>query len=90
MVDSANERIADLKKAAAEAGAAAEEARLVAEEAEEELQALQAGDADKQESLRWGSGRKGGKGGVWRPILAAGMSPPCAGTDAAVALRPAP
>lgn len=52
MVDSANERIADLKRAVAAAQAAADDALREAEEAEEQLRALQGGDADKQESLR--------------------------------------
>ena len=53
-MDSANERIADLKRALAEARAAADEARAAADEAEEELRALRCGDADRQDSLRWG------------------------------------
>jgi Tfp pilus assembly protein PilX len=52
MVDSANERIADLKRAVAAAQAAADDALREAGEAEEQLRALQGGDADKQESLR--------------------------------------
>ena len=52
MVDSANERIADLKRGVAEAHAAADEARAAADEAEEELAALRVGDADRQDSLR--------------------------------------
>ena len=52
MVDSANERIADLKRGVAEAHAAADEARAAADEAEEELAALRCGDADRQDSLR--------------------------------------
>lgn len=51
-MDSANERIADLKRAVAEAQAAAQEARAIADEAEEELAILRSGDADKQDSLR--------------------------------------
>jgi hypothetical protein len=51
MVDSANERIADLKRGVAEAHAAADEARAAADEAEEELAALRCGDADRQDSL---------------------------------------
>lgn len=52
MLDSANERIAELKSAAAAADEAAEEARLAAEEVEEELRAREGNDSDKQHSLR--------------------------------------
>lgn len=56
MVDSANERIADLYRGVAEARAAADEARAAADEAEEELAALRCGDADRQDGLRCGRG----------------------------------
>ena len=52
-MDSANERISDLKRAAADAHAAAAEARAAAEEAEEEAAALRSGEADRTDSLRW-------------------------------------
>ncbi len=52
MLDSANERIVELKSAAAAAQAAAEEARLAADEAEEELRAREGNDSDKLGSLR--------------------------------------
>ena len=52
MLDSANERIVELKSAAAAAQAAAEEAHLAADEAEEELRAREGNDSDKLGSLR--------------------------------------
>lgn len=63
MLDSANERIAELKSTAAAAQATAEEARLVAEEAEEELRAREGNESDKQHSLRWGWGWAGSEDG---------------------------
>jgi hypothetical protein len=62
MVDSANERIADLKRAVAEARAAAAEARAAAEEAEDEAAALRAAEGDRREGLRW---LRGGGGCEW-------------------------
>lgn len=53
MLDSANERIAELKSAVAAAQAAAEEARLAAEEAEDSLRAQEGSDTDKLGGLRW-------------------------------------
>jgi len=52
MVDSANERLAELKRAVADAQAAAREARAAADEAEDELAAMRGGEADRQENLR--------------------------------------
>lgn len=52
MVDSANEQVASLKRGLVDAQAAAAEARALADEAEDELAALRAGEGDKLESLR--------------------------------------
>ena len=52
MVDSANEHIAGLKRALAEAQNAAAEARAAAGEAEDEAAALRSGEDNRHDSLR--------------------------------------
>ena len=52
MLDSANERITELKALAAAAAEEGGEARLALEQLEDELRALQGGESDKQHSLR--------------------------------------